>query len=173
MLTKTSCIIVSMETIMVFMETEPCVGPSPLETHLGYWLRRVSNAVSGSFAQSLQARQTSVAEWVLLRHLHDRSPATPGELAEALTMTRGAISKVMDKLQAKGWIRSRIKPEDNRAQLLSLTAAGRRVVPTLAEIADRNDDKFFAFLDSRERQVLRDLLIKLADHHQIRNVPLE
>ena len=76
----------------------------------------------------------------------------PGELAEALTMTRGAISKIIDKLQVKGWIRSRIKPEDNRVQLLSLTAAGRRVVPELAEIADRNDDQFFGFLDIRERR---------------------
>ena len=155
------------------METNRRTQASQLETHLGYWLRRVSNAVSGSFARSLQARQTSVAEWVLLRHLHDREQAPPGELAEALTMTRGAISKIIDKLQAKEWIRSRIKPEDNRVQLLSLTAAGRRIVPELAEIADHNDDRFFAFLDTGERHLLRELLIKLANHHQIRDVPLE
>ena len=158
---------------MVSMETTRRAQASQLETHLGYWLRRVSNAVSGSFARSLQARQTSVAEWVLLRHLHDREQATPGELAETLTMTRGAISKIIDKLQAKEWIRSRIKPEDNRVQLLSLTAAGRRIVPELAEIADHNDDRFFAFLDTGERHMLRELLIKLANHHQIRDVPLE
>jgi len=58
-------------------------------------------------------------------------------------------------------------------QLLSLTAAGRRVVPELAGIADHNDDQFFAFLNARERRLLRDLLIKLANHHQIRDVPLE
>lgn len=158
---------------MVSMETDRGTQASQLETHLGYWLRKVSNAVSGSFARSLQARQTSVAEWVVLCHLHDRKQATPGELAEALTMTRGAISKVIDKLQAKEWIRSRIKPEDNRVQMLSLTAAGRRVVPQLAEIADHNDGRFFAFLNTEERQRLRDLLIKLANHHQISDVPFE
>jgi len=159
---------------MIFrMESDGGTRPSQLESHLGYWLRGVSNAVSGSFARSLQEKQTSVAEWVLLRRLYDRKQATPGELAEALTMTRGAISKIIDKLQAKGWIRSRVKPEDNRVQLLSLTAAGRRVIPELAEIADRNDDHFFAFLNTGERHMLRDLLIRLADHHQIRDVPLE
>ncbi len=162
-----------MESILVSMETGGDSQPSPLEAHLGYWLRRVSNAVSGSFSRSLQAKQTSVAEWVLLRHLHNRGQATPGELAEALTMTRGAISKIIDKLQAKGWIRSRINPEDNRIQLLSLTVVGRRVVPQLAEIADRNDDQFFAFLSAYERHVLHDLLTKLANHHQIRKVPTE
>ncbi len=164
-----------MEIIIVSMETIRPLHPSisGLETHLGYWLRRVSNAVSGEFARSLQSRQISVAEWVLLRHLWDQSQATPGEMAEALTMTRGAISKIIDKLQSKGWIRSRIKPEDNRVQLLSLTAAGRRVVPELVEIADHNDQKFFACLDADERIALRHLLGKIASHHQIRAIPVE
>jgi DNA-binding MarR family transcriptional regulator len=158
---------------MVSMERKGGIQASELESHLGYWLRKVSNAVSGSFARSLQSRQTSVAEWVLLRHLHDRKQATPGELADALTMTRGAISKVIDKLEAKAWIRSRTNPEDHRVQLISLTAAGRRSVPELAKIADDNDDRFFGPLSGAERRALRDLLIKLATHHQIHDVPFE
>jgi DNA-binding MarR family transcriptional regulator len=146
---------------------------SGLESHLGYWLRRVSNTVSSKFARSLHARQTSVAEWVLLRHLYGREQATPGELAEASTMTRGAISKIIDKLQAKGWIRSKVNPEDNRGQLLSLTPVGRRNLPELAEIADQNDEQFFACLDADERAALKSLLSKLAEHHQIRDVPVE
>lgn len=146
---------------------------SGLESHLGYWLRRVSNTVSGEFARSLHARQTSVAEWVLLRHLHEREQTTPGELAGALNMTRGAISKIVDKLQAKGWIRNRVNPEDNRGQLLSMTSVGRRTLPELAKIADQNDDRFFSCLDVGERSSLRRLLAKLAEHHQIRDVPVE
>jgi DNA-binding MarR family transcriptional regulator len=146
---------------------------SRLESHLGFWLRFVSNRVSAEFARSLHARQTSVAEWVVLLHLYEREKATPGELAEASTMTRGAISKIIDKLQAKGWIRSKANPEDNRGQLLSLTPAGRRNLPELAEIADQNDEQFFACLDAGERSTLRRLLSKLAEHHQIRDVPVE
>jgi DNA-binding MarR family transcriptional regulator len=145
---------------------------SGLENHLGYWLRRVSNTVSGEFARSLQTRQTSVAEWVLLRVLYEREQATPGELAEALTMTRGAISKIIDKLEAKGWIRSRVNPEDSRGQLLFLTPAGRRNLPELAELADGNDERFFACLNAGERSTLRRLLCQLAEHHQIRDVPV-
>lgn len=146
---------------------------SGLESHLGYWLRRVSNKVSGEFSRSLYARQTSVAEWVLLRQLYEREQATPGELAEALKMTRGAISKIIDKLQAKGWIRSKVNPEDHRGQLLSLTSKGRSNLPKLAKIADQNDEQFFACLNVDERAALKTLLSKLAEHHQIRDVPVE
>jgi DNA-binding MarR family transcriptional regulator len=147
--------------------------PSGLESHLGYWLRRVSNSVSGQFAQSLHVRQTSVAEWVLLRQLYERQQATPGELAEASTMTRGAISKIVDKLQAKGWIKSRVNPKDSRGQILSLTPVGKRNLPELAEIADQNDEQFFACLDAGERSALRRLLSKVVEHHHLRDVPVD
>jgi DNA-binding MarR family transcriptional regulator len=168
--------IVSMESIIISMETIPLNNdalPSKLESHLGYWLRRVSSAVSGAFASALQEKQASVAEWVLLRELHERGQAAPGELADCLGLTRGAVSKIVDKLDAKGWVQTEAKEGDNRFRLLSLTRAGRRNLPVLAEIADQNDAHYFDCLSSREKSVLRALLIKLADHNHIHDVPTE
>ncbi|HXC96833.1 MAG TPA: MarR family transcriptional regulator [Edaphobacter sp.] len=144
-----------------------------LESHLGYWLRRVSNAVSGSFARALQEKQTSVAEWVLLRELHERGQTAPGELADSLGLTRGAVSKIVDKLDAKGWIQMDAKEGDCRFRLLSLTRAGRRSLPVLAEIADQNDARYFDCLSAREKSTLRELLAKLADRNRIHDVPTE
>ncbi len=146
---------------------------SELESHLGYWLRRVSNAVSGAFARALQEKQTSVAEWVLLRELHERGQMAPGELADSLGLTRGAVSKIVDKLDAKGWIQTEAKEGDSRFRLLSLTRAGRRNLPVLAEIADQNDARYFDCLSEREKSTLRELLAKLAEHHHLHDVPTE
>lgn len=144
-----------------------------LESHLGYWLRRVSNAVSGAFVRALQEKHTSVAEWVLLRELHERGKAAPGELADLLGLTRGAVSKIIDKLEAKGWIQTYAKEGDNRSRLLSLSRAGRRSLPVLAQIADQNDSAYFDCLSAKEKVVLRKLLIKLAEQNRIHNVPTE
>ena len=146
---------------------------SQLESHLGYWLRRVSNVVSGTFARALQEKQTSVAEWVLLRELHERGQTAAGELADSLGLIRGAVSKIVDKLDAKGWIQMEAKEGDGRYRLLSLTRAGRRSLPVLAEIADQNDARFFDCLSAREKSTLRELLAKLADHNHIHDVPTE
>jgi DNA-binding MarR family transcriptional regulator len=146
---------------------------SQLESHLGYWLRRVSNAVSGTFAHALQEKQTSVAEWVLLRELYERGQTAPGELADSLGLTRGAVSKIVDKLDAKGWIQTEAKEGDSRFRLLSLTRAGRRSLPVLSEIADQNDARYFDCLSAREKSILRELLVKLADHNHIHDVPTE
>jgi DNA-binding MarR family transcriptional regulator len=144
-----------------------------LESHLGYWLRRVSNAVSGSFSRALQEKQTSVAEWVLLRELHERGQTAPGELADSLGLTRGAVSKITDKLDAKGWIKTEAKEGDGRFRLLSLTRAGQRSLPILAGIADQNDAAYFNCLTATEKRTLRELLIKLADYNHIHDVPTE
>lgn len=144
-----------------------------LELHLGYWLRRVSNHASGRFARALQARQTSVAEWVVLCQVEASPGITPGELAAALDLTRGAISKVVDKLEAKQWVQRAASPNDNRVQWLTLTRRGGRVLPELAEIADGNDRRFFNCLEPAERAELRRLLGKIAEKNDIRQVPVE
>jgi DNA-binding MarR family transcriptional regulator len=160
---------------MVSMETIPgrTQHTPDFESHLGYWLRRVSNAVSGAFSRALHEKQTSVAEWVLLRELHERGQAAPGELANALGLTRGAVSKIIDKLEAKDWVQTDTKEGDSRYRLLSPTHAGRRSLPILAAIADKNDATYFDCLSAREKAVLRELLVKLAVHHRIHDIPTE
>ena len=144
-----------------------------LETHLGYWLRRVSNHVSWAFARSLKQQHVSVAEWVVLSQIDARPEVRSAELADELGLTRGAVSKVLDKLEAKKWITRRIMANDNRVQLLSVTPQGQRVLPQLLATADNNDDRFFDCLDAKEQDTLRHLLRKLIEFHHIRNVPVE
>lgn len=144
-----------------------------LDKHLGYLMRRVSNAASGAFSRALQDKQTSVAEWVVLRELQERGQAAPGELADYLGLTRGAISKIIDKLEAKEWVHTASKAGDNRVRVLSLTRAGHRSVPVLAAIADDNDASYFNCLSAKDRNCLRAILIKLADHNNIHDVPTE
>jgi DNA-binding MarR family transcriptional regulator len=164
----------SIAEVEVVRKQKTSVQSSPaLEIHLGYWLRLVSNHVSGNFARALQERSVSVAEWVALNQIPRWADMTPARLADAMGMTRGAISKVLDKLQEKKWISRTTSEEDNRVQFLSLTSQGRRALPDLATIADENDGHFFSVLDADEQATLRSLLSKLADVHRISNVAVD
>ncbi len=134
---------------------------SSLDTHLGYWLRAVSNSVSQGFARKLEEEGVTVAEWVFLRMLFDFEAVSPSELAEAMGMTRGAISKLADRLVAKDLVERRAGLSDGRAQTLALRPAGRARVPVLAALADRNDVEFFGVLEEDERRELDRLLRKI------------
>lgn len=145
----------------------------PLEAHLGYWLRFVSNHVSHAFGRKLAARGVTVAEWVVLRDLLDREPAVPSELAARLGMTRGAISKLVDRLQEKKLATRASSQSDRRYQALTLTPAGRALVPKLGKLADRNDAEFFGHLKPAERAAVETLMRDIVRRHDLRGVPVD
>ena len=144
---------------------------SDLEAHLGYWLRMVSNAVSQSFARRVEAEGVTVAEWVFLRMLWEIDPVAPSLLAGRMGMTKGAISKLADRLIGKALVERRADPVDGRAQILSLTAAGRVLVPRLAALADVNDAAFFGTLSPENRNDLERLLRKIVSDRRLTDVP--
>lgn len=109
---------------------------SSLEAHLGYWLRFVSNHVSHAFKVKVERHGVTVAEWVVMRALFDEDGIKPSELSEKIGLTRGAISKLLDRLANKNLVIIRGDAVDRRAQAITLSASGRRLVPKLAALAD-------------------------------------
>ncbi|ORE90483.1 MarR family transcriptional regulator [Aurantimonas sp. 22II-16-19i] len=147
--------------------------PSDLEDHLGYWLRLASNAASHGFARRVEGEGVTVAEWVVLRTLYDVEAVAPSRLADGLGLTRGAISKLADRLIEKALAERQANPGDRRAHRLALTAAGRAIVPRLAALADDNDAAFFGALAPDERQQLEALLRKIVRDRALTGVPID
>lgn len=146
---------------------------SPLDLHLGYWLRMVSNSVSLGFKRKLEDSGVTVAEWVVLRKLLELAPVSPSQMADALGMTRGAISRLDERLATKGLIEIRDHEQDARQQVLVLTTRGRALVPRLAALADANDAHFFGVLTKAEQASLRALLAKLVRSHKLQGTPVD
>jgi DNA-binding MarR family transcriptional regulator len=146
---------------------------SALESHLGYWLRFVSNHVSHGFRRKVEGRGVSVSEWVLLRQVYGAEHPSAGAVASAIGMTKGAISKMVTRLEEKGLLTRAPSDSDGRQQLLELTVEGRRLVPELARLADENDAEFFGHLPEAERARLLQAMQQLARHHRLESVPVD
>jgi DNA-binding MarR family transcriptional regulator len=146
---------------------------SDLAAHLGYWLRYVSNHVSQAFARKVEAHGVTVAEWVLMRQLLEVEALAPSRLAECRGMTRGAVSKLADRLVAKSLLVRTANPGDGRAQTLSLTRAGRSMVPKLAALADANDAEFFDHLAPKERAALLRTLREIVEKRGLNSLPVD
>lgn len=155
------------------MSPAPHASVSDLPAHLGYWLRFVSNHVSQAFAAKVTAKGVTVAEWVMLRSLFEREPTPPSRIAEDMGMTRGAITKLADRLIGKSLVIRTASADDGRAQTLALTPQGVLLVPELAALADRNDAEFFDSLSTEERQTLERLLRKIIGQSRMTAVPID
>jgi DNA-binding MarR family transcriptional regulator len=146
--------------------------PSDLTSHLGYWLRYVSNHVSHAFALKVEAKGVTVAEWVVLRDLYETGAIAPSGLSERLGMSRGAISKLADRLIDKLLVAREANAADARAQTLALTQKGYGLVPELAALADENDAEFFGHLKPDERLVLQRVLKGIVEGRGLQSVPV-
>lgn len=144
---------------------------SPLDAHIGFWLRFVSNRVSERFEKLLAAKAISVTEWVAMRTLYQSSGVTHAELIETLGMTKGAASKVISRLENKALAERRLAADSAREQTLHLTAKGNRLVPELASLADENDAFFFGHLSRARQAALMELMKDLVRRHQLKKVP--
>lgn len=142
-----------------------------LESHTGFWLRFVSNHVSHSFARKLADSGVTVAEWVILRHMFEAGEIAPSRLAFSCGLTRGAVSKLVNRLVHKGLMSRTEAYGDRRYQDVKLTSAGYSLIPTLVALADRNDEEFFSHLSAKEREALVATLKKLVAANKLKTIP--
>ena len=154
------------------MAKKKATETSALEDHLGYWLRFVSNHVSHAFQTKVEALGVTVAEWVALRELFDAGEVAPSALAERLGMSRGAVSKLVDRLIAKGLVERGEEGPDRRDRSARIAAPGRKLVPRLASLADANDAEFFGHLDPESRRQLAETLREIVRRHGMKDVPI-
>jgi DNA-binding MarR family transcriptional regulator len=156
------------------MTKQNALEPSHLKSHLGYHLRIVSNAVSHSFARNLAIYDVTVAEWVILREMYSSFEFTsPSVVAEITGLTRGAVSKLIDRLLRKELVTRAESQEDRRFQNIQLTPKATKLLPKLAKIADENDKTFFSHLSQSERNLLLKTLTQLTEHHKLKVNPID
>lgn len=146
---------------------------SPLDAHLGFWIRFVSNHVSHAFQLKVEAHGVTVAEWVVLRQLFTLGEVPPSRLAEEMGMTRGGVSKLVERLHAKRLVSRSAGGDDKRFQSVGLTAAGKKLVPKLAKLADENDAEFFGHLTDEQRDAVTDLLKDIVRRHGLKDIPTQ
>ena len=107
-----------------------------------------------------------------MREMQEVGPGNPSQLAERLGMTRGAISKLVERLCGKALIERTASDGDRRYQSVALTAKGKKLVPLLAQLADENDREFFGHMAGNARADLVQLLKDVVHRHGWKDVPV-
>ncbi|MFE3837804.1 MarR family winged helix-turn-helix transcriptional regulator [Pseudogemmobacter sonorensis] len=145
----------------------PIPGPSSsTEEHLGFKFRVVANQFNQFVTRRMQSAGLTPPEWAALRLIAEVQRLHPSQLALAMATTRGASSRLVEKLVDRGFV-SRISiPGDRRTHLLTLTEAGQRISDRVAGLGLECDVEFFAPLGAEERGQLLDLLGRLSLFHR-------
>jgi DNA-binding MarR family transcriptional regulator len=146
---------------------------SDIDSFVGYWLRFVSNQVTTELQNKLKSKGVSVAEWIALRYLLSHPSCSLTQLAGAMEMNKGALSRLTDGLEKQGLIERKIDPQDRRLFSIELTPSGIKLVSVLAKIVEENDKQFFGHLKLSENKALIEALKTIVNRHDMRKKPLD
>lgn len=100
------------------------------ETEMGAW-RSLVRAHARLMARLDEELQTghglSLGEYEVLAHLSEGPPTglRMAELADRLSISRSGMTRRLDALVARGWVKRCVCPSDKRGTMALLTSAGR------------------------------------------------
>lgn len=98
-----------------------------------------------------------------LRRTGEPHTLTPGQLSTSLLVTTGAITKRIDRLEARGLVQRAVSPADSRGRLVTLTPAGVMLTDELIAVHLANEARLLAGLSVEEHDHLVVLLARLAE----------
>jgi DNA-binding MarR family transcriptional regulator len=131
--------------------------PPALAGYIPYLLRRVYVRANQVAAEVMPAG-THPRDFAILGVLATRDAYSQQELAEQLGINRTMMVKIIDKLEAAGYVQRQRNPNDRRSYTLSVTPAGHRAMTTMAPAVADGEQRLTAALQPTQRERLNHLL---------------
>jgi DNA-binding MarR family transcriptional regulator len=105
-----------------------------------------------------QGVNLNFTQFLALKLLGPEDPMTPVELARALHYNPGALTRLLDKLEQRGYLKRVPDPDDRRALRLELTTQGKALRKRVIGYCDAVAGRTFDCTTARERERLHDVL---------------
>ncbi len=151
-------------TVPLDAETKVAERPADHEAELRLWLRLLTctTLIEGEIRSRLRAAfDVTLPRFDMLAQL-DKAPngMTLGELSRRMMVSNGNVTGLAERLVAQGLLERRPSPSDRRAQLVSLSAEGRRAFRAMARTHENWIAQIFTGLAPAEIETLMRLLAK-------------
>lgn len=128
------------------------------DNYIGFMISDVARLLRTSFDRRMRKLGLTRAQWLVLTRLHRRPGASQTELAEMMEVERATAGRLVDRLEAKGWVERRAQAGDRRVNRIFLTAEAERVHKRIWRVAESTVDEALADLSSKETVQLVNLL---------------
>jgi DNA-binding MarR family transcriptional regulator len=152
------------QTIPLDAETKVAERPADHEAELRLWLRLLTctTLIEGEVRRRLRDEfDVTLPRFDLMAQL-DKAPngMTLGELSRRMMVSNGNVTGLAERLVDQGLLDRRASPSDRRAQIVSLTAEGRRAFRVMARTHEDWIAEVFAGLTPADTETLMTLLAK-------------
>jgi DNA-binding MarR family transcriptional regulator len=136
------------------------------EQHIGAWRAVVTAhaAVTERMQKAFAGADLPPLSWFEVLWAVKQSPTGPprmSELAEWLTLSRGGITKLVDRLEGAGYIERVSCSDDRRSFQAELTPAGKRIVEEMREVYEAELERYVGGVTANEATLISETLARV------------
>jgi DNA-binding MarR family transcriptional regulator len=112
--------------------------------------------------------EMSAAQYIIVANLAigPGEPKSAADLCKVISYDAGAMTRMLDRLEAKGLIRRTRSSQDRRLLNLELTEEGRAAFPRMREISMSNANRFLRGFTKAEARQLEGFLNRMLENGQ-------
>ena len=131
------------------------------ENSMGYLMRRIMGVVAQDVEREMEPFGLTDAQWKPLLRLYLRQANTVAELARCCEMDAGSMTRLLDRVEAKGLLRRVRSSEDRRVVNIELTPDGLAAAAQIPVILSRVQNNALRGFSETEWRSLQDFLQRI------------
>lgn len=132
-----------------------------LERNFGFILNDVARLLRKVYDRRVRALGLTRSQWWVVTHLYRSEGVTQSELADILELERASLGRLLDRLEAKGWVRREADAKDRRAKRVYLTDQIEKPMRTMRSIAAGVRGDALSGLSAQEQDRFVDTLLTI------------
>lgn len=132
-----------------------------LNRQLGFLLKDASRRYSRRFEERAQALSLTLVQCRALLYLENNQGVSQKRLSELTELDPMTLVRILDRMEADGWVQRRFDPADRRAHTLWLTPKAKPVLDHIAQLIADTRAEALQGLSNEERAKLLELLERL------------
>ncbi len=131
------------------------------ENYIGYTITDVARLMRTVFERRVRALGLTRAQWMVIARVHRRPGLSQSEVADLLEIEKASAGRLVDRMQAKGWLERRDDNSDRRVNRLHLTKKAERIHAAIWPLAEATVDEALGDLSPDERRRLTSLMTRV------------
>jgi DNA-binding MarR family transcriptional regulator len=132
--------------------------PADDRLHVGHLMGRARASLLSGLDAELEPFGLNGMQFAVLKYLCEGAAETAADLCRFMQYDTGAMTRILDRLEHKGWVRRERCREDRRVVFLRVAPAGRAQLPKLLAICSRVLQAHLAGFSAAEIAAFKDYL---------------
>jgi MarR family transcriptional regulator, transcriptional regulator for hemolysin len=128
------------------------------DDYIGVVISDVARLIRTAFDRRVRELGITRAQWLLLTRLHRNPGVSQSELADLMEVERASAGRMIDRMEANGWVERRAQNGDRRVKQVYLTEEAERVHRRIWRVAEETVDNALSGLSASEAAQLIKLL---------------